>query len=276
MKVVLKDNYTKIEIEDITDQWKLYTEDMIIFQGLNDFIYDEQLKLNKSIIGDYWPNKKDHTEKMLPINWKLALNAEAMEFIDCFNWKHWKPNDMSLKSYNKDYLNSIIELCDIVHFCISMDIEEGRKSNYTLIPYVTEITSIIKKITDDVSEYRQLRNLSDTLLEIANMSVNPSQEHINKAIAIITLCQIAQREKDKITIEDVLYSLSNLYDLMTCIYLGKLCLNKLRNQGHGRKYSKWEDNAIVAVVANSLPTTELIGNAYDVYREMEWRIKKSL
>ena len=87
-----------------------------------DEMFNKQILLNNETNGTKW--RMGETEEGRRIDWLFCANMELMEYIDSFNWKHWK--DLSLSA---DIENAKMELVDIWHFlmseCIKRDSDIG-------------------------------------------------------------------------------------------------------------------------------------------------------
>jgi len=84
------------------------------------------------------------------MNFKLALGLELAEYLDSYNWKHWK--DVSKED---DIENAKMELVDVWHFILSLVLQHGADVDLILaqddvpFPYdVVDIDSAFKATVD--------------------------------------------------------------------------------------------------------------------------------
>jgi len=178
-----------------------------------------QDKLNILSAGKDWKNKEE-------LKWELAIRMEATEFIDSFNWKWWKKSE-------PDYDNAKVELVDIFHFVLSLDIK-------------THTTPRLMKIDID----NKLNNKKPSQKEI-----------IEKAEEFFVYSR-----KDADAMYGIVFELWNMLGMniedMFKSYLTKNVLNVFR-QEHGyadgtymKSWSGEEDNVVCFRIASSLELNE--------------------
>lgn len=80
----------------------------------------KQFELNNFTAGANWEfsNLNERTQKK--ISWSRAAWLEMAEFVESFDWKHWKKNEEDLE-------NAKVELIDNVHFLTSQLIRDYKK-----------------------------------------------------------------------------------------------------------------------------------------------------
>ena len=85
-----------------------------------------QAKLNDSTNGIGW--RSDATDRGRNIDWYRCIYMETAEYIDSYNWKHWK--DIGAPH---NLLNAEVELVDVWHFILSIYLRDGSPtSNVTI------------------------------------------------------------------------------------------------------------------------------------------------
>jgi dimeric dUTPase (all-alpha-NTP-PPase superfamily) len=84
-------------------------------------MYDLQMTLNNKTCGENWFKTKVSKSTKKRINWKMCILDECSELLNSTDWRHWK-------SMKEDYDNAKLELIDILHFQMSLDIENNYGS----------------------------------------------------------------------------------------------------------------------------------------------------
>ena len=217
-----------------------------------------QIGLNEFTNGKKWIEGVTRTGAI--INWGRCIYMETMELIDSFPWKHWKDVNAT-----PDIENIKIELVDIWHFVISLQIEslyrQGEK-NYieNAIERLVEAARINEGLDKSIIESR-IDSL--TQKEVGN------SEYIKTIETLIYLGTMASDKSDKdvyivssntipkiffIVLNELGFSNHDLYKL----YLMKNVLNIFRQQ-HGYangQYNKiWngkEDNEVLTQIMNEV------------------------
>lgn len=189
-----------------------------------------QEQLNTSTNGVDW--KSGVTNKGRFINWPRCVRQEASEFIDSFNWKHWK----NIEGID-DIENAKIELVDIWHFIMSQYLVDYAPREY---PDVIEDSNISQKWWFEKKKTFYER---DEIIVIAEDLIYDTFEFNSGNIntSFFELCFALDLTPDE------------LYNL----YIGKNALNKFR-QDNGYKegtYIKiWdgkEDNVVMQEILRS-------------------------
>jgi len=153
--------------------------------------------------------------------WYRAIWMESSEMLEHYGWKWWKkqePDEMQVK----------LEVVDIVHFALSIRLEQGM-------------------------------SLSDTAESIATDFENSMQaEDIRKSIECLALLTLTDQGAHFTFIAGIMKHLDMSFDELYEIYVGKNVLNMFR-QDNGYKdgtYNKiWngrEDNECLADIMKSL------------------------
>ncbi len=99
-----------------------------------------QDKLNNETNGSGWTSGT--TKEGNEIDWYRCARMEAAELVDSFQWKHWK--DLNGAT---DEANVVIELVDIWHFLMSINI--GDKFSVEMIENVVVQTSPLLRVKHD-------------------------------------------------------------------------------------------------------------------------------
>lgn len=194
-------------------------------------MFDLQQKLNDETNGPAW--KSGITQNGKLINWNRCIYMEAAEFIDSFQWKHWKNINAEA-----DIENAKIELVDIWHFLLS-EMLRADYSVHAAIVYKNIIAPAHNKIGEVKSQ--------EEIIAIVEALIN---EATRKKPQINTLL---------ISFFDVCVAMDLSFDELYIKYLGKNILNQFR-QDNGYKdgsYIKiWngrEDNVVMLEIiqANS-------------------------
>lgn len=197
-------------------------------------MFELQNKLNNNTNGIDW--RTGVTKDGKKINWYRCIYMESAEFIDSFQWKHWKNINCE-----PDIKNAKVELIDIWHFILSemlldglIDSKTDALYNYVIVPTYERATPYEHQ--DDIFSIMEL---------IINEATKPKPKIHMIAKNFFTAC--AQLE----------LSFNDLYKG----YVGKNVLNQFR-QDNGYKegtYKKlWngkEDNVIMMELLNKAPST---------------------
>jgi len=85
-----------------------------------------QNALNIHTNGEFWATNHINEKTNKVINWRRAIWLELAEFVDSFDWKHWKHG-------KNDLDNAKTELVDIWHFMLSATLSENIKIKPTII-----------------------------------------------------------------------------------------------------------------------------------------------
>ncbi len=111
-----------------------------------DKMFDMQNKLNIHTNGDFWATNHINEKTKKPIHWRRAIWLELAEFVESFDWKHWKHG-------KNDLDNAKTELVDIWHFMISATLSEHPKDNIQDIKkIILDSISVKYNLTSDVME----------------------------------------------------------------------------------------------------------------------------
>lgn len=193
-----------------------------------------QEKLNNNTNGVDW--KTGITKDGKVINWYRCIYMESAEFIDSFQWKHWK----NINS-EPDLNNARVELIDIWHFILS-EMLLGYKIE-------TKIDSLYNYVI--VPTYEKIKPYShqDNIFTTMELIINEATKQNPKIHMIVKNFFIACAQLE--------LSFNDLYKG----YVGKNVLNQFR-QDNGYKegaYKKlWngrEDNVVMMEILNKAPST---------------------
>jgi dimeric dUTPase (all-alpha-NTP-PPase superfamily) len=194
-------------------------------------MFSLQEQLNNNTNGIDW--KSGITNKERLINWNRCIYMEISEFIESFNWKHWKNINGTI-----DYENAKIELVDVWHFLMS----EILKNNYSLV----EINKIVLDTYESIYIQKDDK-YTETIIKLA-------EDVMRDALSIQVSIDSYVRHFITLTAS---FGLS--FDELYLLYIGKNCLNEFR-QNNGYKegtYSKMhnglEDNVIMQNILNRNP-----------------------
>ncbi len=192
-----------------------------------------QKQLNDATNGEEWAVKKV-TKNGKAINWKRCIYMECAEIIDSFAWKHWKSIDAKV-----DWDNVQIEIVDIMHFVLSLAIEQ----------YAQKGENSLEQIAKDMAQNKLFAQVQKNELSFA-----PSQEVMQQVEYVMFL--VLQRDNFDLTqLFEQFYKLIVMgaldLDSLYKLYVGKNILNQFR-QDNGYKagtYIKvWngkEDNVVM-------------------------------
>ena len=168
--------------------------------------------------------------------WYRAIWMEASEMLEHHGWKWWKkqePDDMQVK----------LEVIDIVHFALSIRLEQGDDVSAAADAIAEEFES--PKMTDDIRTTIELLAKETLIDQGAHFSI----------------------------IAGVMKHLDMAFDELYVIYVGKNVLNMFR-QDNGYKegtYQKtWndrEDNEHLADIMNTLDS-DAVSFKDDVYKSL--------
>jgi len=188
-----------------------------MFNDISKKIVDIQKELNEVTKNRVINNK--------PINYKVALMVETTEFIDSLNWKWWKDSE-------DDILNAKIELVDMLHFLISVSLEEiGYENTIFLLSLYFKNMRQRDKIELDVSK--------------RNENLFLSYEYFTKKLMYNN---IPKTWKEFENLSNFIFHKDNYQEIYK-IYMIKNALNNVR-QLHKDNYIKYwngvnEDNRFV-------------------------------
>lgn len=237
-----------------------------VFHRMLEIQYDLNVKTN----GERWFQGK--TEKGLVINWNIALYTEIAEFIESFNWKHWK-NDCSDSQYQYDKMNLIVETVDILHFILSLVLEKMTK----LYTNVQDKSIIIEKALDYIGGGFLSKVTYDSTKE--SKTIEPALL-IEDAMDLVSCGYKSNVKKLPLLLNHFMrlvvdinhfqkFSLMDLYKYYVC----KSFLNEFRQlngykEGTYRKYiNNTEDNVIALGLMHEF-------NTYALTHNLEW-VKKA-
>jgi len=192
-----------------------------------------QKQLNDATNGDEWAVKKI-TKNGKAINWKRCIYMECAEIIDSFAWKHWKSIDAKV-----DWDNVQIEIVDIMHFVLSLAIEQ----------YAQEGKNSLEQIANDMTKASSFEAMQSNSLAF---------EDEKSVMAQVELVMFLVLDKKDFHLEKLIEEFFTLVvmgaldlDSLYKLYVGKNILNQFR-QDNGYKagtYIKvWngkEDNVVM-------------------------------
>jgi hypothetical protein len=99
-------------------------------------IIRKQFELNSFTAGKQWHISGVNEKTGKIINWNRCSWMEMAEFVDSFDWKHWKKGSNNTE-------NAKVELIDILHFLISQLIVE----EYNVIQYINKTeTEVLEEV----------------------------------------------------------------------------------------------------------------------------------
>jgi dimeric dUTPase (all-alpha-NTP-PPase superfamily) len=105
-----------------------------------------QNALNIHTNGEFWATNHKNEKTGKVINWRRAIWLELAEFVDSFDWKHWKHG-------KNDLDNAKTELVDIWHFMLSATLSEHLKESLFEIRKDIEASIEIKyNLSEDTLE----------------------------------------------------------------------------------------------------------------------------
>jgi len=215
-------------------------------------LFEVQNKLNTATCGEEWLNGVCKTGK--PITYDTAILVESAEFIDSFDWKHWKFG-------KNDFNNAKVELIDLLHFVISLIIYVKKMKDFKYetindlfgnIIYSSKhngngevVEFVIKNREFDLFKVRVLVNRFIIHVMALNNAVEPSSqvEAANNSMTVLMLLM-----------SYLGMEWNEIYEL----YISKNALNYLRlNNGYqeGTYIKQWgdvEDNVVMEEIKNHL------------------------
>ena len=160
-----------------------------------------QNELNEKTIGESWHLKG--------LNFRRHVMLEGAELMNSMKTKWWKDEKI-------DVNNARLEVIDMLHFALSIHIEEGHPNASVNRDYVLHIGSL--KDVDGIDNNDVLMEVEDTML--ACLTIESGSEILSK---VFSLCGTLHMDDD-----DILK-----------LYLGKGVLNRFR-QDHGYKDGSYE------------------------------------
>jgi dimeric dUTPase (all-alpha-NTP-PPase superfamily) len=155
--------------------------------------------------------------------WYRAIWMEASEMLEHYGWKWWKKQE-------PDAMQVKLEIVDIVHFALSICLEENKNSELDTVAAAIELAFENPKATDDIRTTIELLARETLLDQGAHFAI----------------------------ISGIMNHVSMPFDELYEIYVGKNVLNMFR-QDNGYKegsYSKiWngrEDNEVLADILQQM------------------------
>lgn len=203
---------------------------------------DMQVELNNFTNGEQWVT--GITKENREINWLRCIRQEVSEFIDSFNWKHWKAINAK-----EDFENARMELIDIWHFLMS---EALTRYN------ITYAANLLFEGYDHA--------IKEELCELTSLDICESAEYMQQ----LTFNNTNYEDniiKLSISLFSLLKELNMSIDDVYKLYLSKNVLNIFR-QNNGYKENtyikEWnidevskEDNVVLKEIINELSEDEL-------------------
>lgn len=129
--------------------------------------------------------------------WHRAIWIEASEMLEHYGWKWWKHQQPDLAQVK-------LEVIDIVHFCLSMELEKGRS-----------LEDIARSISEDFASPESTDEIRTTIELLALETLRDKQAHFS-------------------IIAGLMRHLAMDFDELYKKYIGKNMLNNFR-QEHGYK-----------------------------------------
>jgi dimeric dUTPase (all-alpha-NTP-PPase superfamily) len=195
---------------------------------------DMQNALNIHTNGEFWATNHKNEKTGKVINWRRAIWLELAEFVESFDWKHWKhaKNDLD---------NAKTELVDIWHFMLSETITQYPKNT------TEELAALLSGHMYKKVNLNKELELSEMLVSIVLDKNKPFTFSVfdnepNAYSVFYTLCDLL-----KLT-----------FDELFTRYMVKNTLNEFRqNNGYndGSYIKIWngkEDNVVALEVADKL------------------------
>ena len=221
-----------------------------------DKMFEMQNALNIHTNGEFWATNHVNEKTKKTINWRRAIWLELAEFVDSFDWKHWKHG-------KNDLDNAKTELVDIWHFLLSATLSEQAKSDMLAFK-----KSIIESTSTQYNETSNTLEMAEALVETILNKAKPLHEKSSiddySAYAIFfNLCSAIKLDFDE------------LYQR----YIVKNVLNEFRqNNGYndGSYIKIWdgkEDNVVALELASKLSSkldkVSLIQELENFYGELK-------
>lgn len=225
-------------------------------------IVKKQFDLNCLTAGNQWHITQVNSKTGKNIKWNRCSWMEMAEFIESFDWKHWKKG-------KEDIENAKVELVDILHFLTSqLIVEEYQSLKYLETNEEKKLNDIFNNLShrwNTVFLLTDSFNNNEELLDLADLFVSGMfDEKISDITLIIfaRMCIILDLEP------------TELYKR----YMVKNILNQFR-QEHGYAegtyiknwnigYESFEDNVITYRTASKL-ILENINVSENLYKELE-------
>ncbi len=218
-------------------------------------MFNMQLSLNNDTNGKNWVDGVTKDGKK--IDWKRCIYMECLEVVDSFSWKHWKNIDKE-----PDWQNVKIELVDIWHFIMSLEIEQNSPET-------------IENISDKILKNN---NFNDFFKDINNLNRGKIDEILSEVEFIVHLAT----SKEKNVLDKMIDKFFKLcincgvnIDILYQNYMAKNILNGFRqNNGYkeGTYIKIWngkEDNEVLMDILknNQTLTTD------EIYEQLEVNYK---
>ncbi|MGE4398977.1 MAG: dUTP diphosphatase [Campylobacterales bacterium] len=208
-----------------------------------------QESLNIYTNGADYKDTKKCAKTGKPINYRRCAWMETAEFVDSFDWKHWK--------HGKDDIeNAKTELVDIWHFLMSAELMENRDINDDTLKMTVEIITASKTMSKEANIYALAEFLVKDLLN-HEVSIFPRESRGEILRTFFELCHLTGLGFDE------------LYQR----YIVKNTLNKFRQDNgytDGSYIKIWhngkEDNAFAVMFADAI--NEL--NKDNLYSAMDY------
>jgi len=198
----------------------------------------KQDELNILVAGDNWKEKG--------FRWDIAILQEGAELIDSTPWKWWKSGSFDLE-------NIKIEIVDILHFVLSIALEEG-------IDNIESIENAMKKEASGINKY--------------DMIVDSTSE------LIVSTLEGMSPEKLLFLISSISGNAGMTYDDMAKLFFGKSVLNEFRQKNGyktGEYIKNWngkEDNEAMIELALRVKSTNPDDIEKELYSLLEEEYKK--
>lgn len=202
--------------------------------GIYGALLNKQHELNVSTSGENYLTGV--TNKGKTIDWNLCIIMELCELIDSYPWKHWKSI-----SDTPDFDNIKIELVDVLHFILSLDLEEVYNKTQSVLDHSLVVHSIeflqnpvikkscrydIDKILSDNPFIAPVDHLLDIVKHWVKSETMTAMAHYRYLSGIMQYLE-----------EHELFTEEEMFKL----YFGKNALNYFRQQ-HGYKEGTYIKN----------------------------------
>lgn len=140
-----------------------------------------QAELNAKTNGEFYVTNKYRTDKNKFIHYTTCLKMEAAELLDSLPWKHWKHDN---RGY--DFDNIKIELVDLLHFTLSLSLDQHALFIQDLDKKQMSINDIAKSlIANDIDNEKSY--YSETFYPILFYNVDDELAKSFKAINTLNM-----------------------------------------------------------------------------------------
>jgi len=237
-------------------------------------LFEVQSKLNAATCGEDWLKGICKTGK--PIAYDTAILVEAAEFIDSFDWKHWKYS-------GDDFENAKVELIDLLHFVISLIIYVMKIRDFkheTLTGLFDDIVVTFKYNGETKNDEYVIEGKEFDIFKVRVLLNNFIFHILALNNAVIQHSQ-AEAARNSMSVLMVMMSYLNMeWNEIYELYISKNALNYLRlNNGYqdGTYVKQWgevEDNVVMneikehLLLHDELTFDNMYNALHDTYHDM--------